>query len=138
LSHHIIWIQIKRISCWSCGWIIPHVVCCCSICFIYAIKVLYFIKYLKLSELWCFSSFINYHTPTLVRFLFVEYMLAETTNLEGVQNVYCRSALNTWLINIYYCECWHVRYVPLVPQFLHTFIMSSILHYILLYLYDWL
>jgi len=71
----------------------PHVVCCCLICFIYAIKVLYFIKYGVV--------IINYHTPTLVRFTFVEFMLAETTNLEGVQNVYCRSTLNDSLITNY-------------------------------------
>jgi len=51
------------------------------------IKVLYFIKYGVV--------IINYHTPTLVRLTFVEFMLAEPTNLEGVQNVYCRLALNT-------------------------------------------
>ena len=46
---------------------------------------------------------INYHTPTLVKLTFVQFMLSDTTNLEGVQNVYCRSTLNTSLLTNYYC-----------------------------------
>jgi len=62
-----------------------------------AIKVSNFIKYGVV--------IINYHTPTLVQLTFVEFMLSHTTNLEGVENVYCRSALNTSLLTNYYCQC---------------------------------